>query len=122
MDNLALTNRSSLKQNLPGDIYEKLSQKINRERKRNPNLVETNIEDAGYWMQFSDLQELQRLATSKSYWLKFEKIFVNKEKLTLEFNDVANLRNAVRHSREVDTITRMKGEASLLWFKQQLSI
>ena len=112
-----------MKQNLPGDIYEKLNQKINRERKRNPNLVETNIEDAGYWMQFSDLQELQRLSTLKEHWPKFENIFkVNTVKLTSEFNDMANLRNALRHSREVDTITRMKGEASLLWFKQQLSI
>ena len=123
IDNYELTNRSALKQNLPGDIYEKLNQKINRERKRNPNLVETNIEDAGYWMQFSDLQELQRLSTLKEHWPKFENIFkVNTVKLTSEFNDMANLRNALRHSREVDTITRMKGEASLLWFKQQLSI
>jgi len=123
IDNYELTNRSALKQNLPGDIYEKLNQKINRERKRNPNLVETNIEDAGYWMQFSDLQELQRLSTLKEHWPKFENIFkVNTVKLTSEFNDMANLRNALRHSREVDTITRMKGEASLLWFNQQLSI
>lgn len=122
IDNLSLINRHSLKENLPGDIYDKLNQKINRERKRNPNLVETNIENVHYWMQFSDLQELQRLTTSKSYWLKFESMFVNKERLTTEFNDVANLRNALRHSREVDTITRMKGEASILWFKQQLSI
>ncbi|MCK0179136.1 DUF262 domain-containing protein [Flavobacteriaceae bacterium S0862] len=120
IDNLDLTNRHTLKENLPGDIYDKLNQKINRERKRNPNLVETNIEDASYWMQFSDLQELQRLTTSKAYWPRFEDMFVNKERLTSEFNDVANLRNALRHSREVDTITRMKGEASLLWFKQQL--
>jgi uncharacterized protein (UPF0305 family) len=42
-------------------------------------------------------------------------------KVTNEFNDMANLRNAIRHSREADQITKMKGEASFLWFKQQLN-
>jgi hypothetical protein len=74
-----------------------------------------------YWFQFTDLQELQQIITSKIYWDQFSETFGSKDKLTNEFNDMANLRNAIRHSREADQITKMKGEASFLWFKQQLN-
>ncbi len=119
---LELVVRADIKEKIPSNIYEKLVIKINRAKKKNPNLVEQNIEDAKYWMQFSDLQELQQIITSRVYWGLFEELFINKENLTSEFNDVANLRNALRHSREVDIITKMKGEASILWFNQQLTI
>ena len=67
------------------------------------------------------MQELQQIITSKNLWEKFESFFGTKERFTNELNNIANLRNAIRHSREVDTITKMKGEASLLWFKQQIN-
>jgi hypothetical protein len=98
-----------------------MTQKINRERKRNPSNVEENINSGSYWFQFTDLQELQQIITSKIYWDRFSETFGSKDKLTNEFNDMANLRNAIRHSREADQITKMKGEASFLWFKQQLN-
>lgn len=121
-EELNLNSRNDIKEQLPPNIYDNFSQKVNRERKRNPTLVNDNIEMASYWMQFSDLQELLQIITAKTHWLIFENIFGSKEKLTIEFNDVANLRNALRHSREVDTIVRMKGEVSILWLKQQIKL
>ena len=122
INKLNLTSRNDIKEQIPPNIYDKFSQKLNRERKRNPTLVNDNIEDAHYWIQFSDLQELLQIINSKTHWSLFENEFGSKDKLTTEFNDMANLRNALRHSREVDTIVRMKGEASILWLKQQLKL
>jgi hypothetical protein len=45
---------------------------------------------------------------------------VNKETLTKRFDQLAELRNGIRHSRTVDEITRKEGEAALLWFQQVL--
>jgi hypothetical protein len=36
------------------------------------------------------------------------------------FDQLAQLRNGIRHSRTVDDVTRKDGEAALLWFKQVL--
>lgn len=119
---VGISSREDVKEKLPSNIYDKLNQKISRERKRNPSAVEENIEKATYWIQFTDLQELQQVITSKQYWQEFEGNFGSKDKLTNEFNDMANLRNAIRHSREADQITKMKGEASILWLQQQIGL
>ena len=121
IDKLSVVTKEDIKEKIPSNIYDKMTQKINRERKRNPSNVEENINSGSYWFQFTDLQELQQIITSKIYWDQFSETFGSKDKLTNEFNDMTNLRNAIRHSREADQITKMKGEASFLWFKQQLN-
>ena len=37
-----------------------------------------------------------------------------------KFNQVSELRNAIRHSRTASEITRKEGEAALIWFKQTI--
>lgn len=122
INTLNINNINNFKELIPPDILDKISQKLKRERKRNPALVEENIELPAYWLQFLDLQELLQIISSKIHWGVFENQFGSKEKLNIEFNDMANLRNALRHSRELDKITKMKGEASIMWLQQQLKI
>jgi len=119
---LQISSVDEIKEKLPQHVLDKIKTRIDRERRRNPVIVEEGIERTNFWIQFSDLQELQQIITNKNCWHEFTEIFISKEKVTNEFNDLANLRNGIRHSREVDKITQMKGEASLLWFKQQLNI
>ena len=38
-----------------------------------------------------------------------------------KFNQLAELRNGLRHSRTVDEVTRKEGEAAILWFGQVLA-
>jgi hypothetical protein len=54
-------------------------------------------------------------------WPLFQARFANKETLTKRFDQLAELRNGIRHSRTVDEITRKEGEAALLWFRQVLA-
>lgn len=111
-----------LKTKIPNHFMPKLVGRIEKEVRKNPSLSTRQENDVNFWIQFLDLQELSDIIQSKLQWIQFEDIFINKEKLTNEFNDMAALRNAIRHSREADQITRMKGEASILWFRQQLGI
>jgi len=120
LEKMSIYTFIEIKEQLPQHIIDKVNGRIERERKKNPSLVEEKKEDVNYWMSFSDLQELQQIITSKTSWHFFEALFVSKDKFTNELNDIANLRNSIRHSREVDKITQMKGQASILWFKQQL--
>lgn len=71
-------------------------------------------------LEFADLRELQDIITNKTLWVDFESRFLNKEVLLGKFNQLAELRNGIRHSRTVDEITRKEGEASVLWFEQVL--
>jgi len=120
LQQLEVNSVEDIRSKLPSHVYDKIKGRIERELRKNPALVENGKGDPAYWMQFSDLQELQQIFTSKVVWSSFQPVFQSKEKVTSEMNDLAGLRNSIRHSREVDKITQMKGEASLLWFEQQL--
>ena len=50
----------------------------------------------------------------------FETRFKNKEALVAKFDQLAELRNGIRHSRQVDEIRRKEGEAAILWFGKVL--
>ena len=122
INELELKSRIELKESLPSHIFEKMKQKIDRERKKNPSLVEEQFEDSKFWIQFTDLRELEEILANKKYWSKFENIFGSTGQLKKEFSDLANLRNALCHSRDIDQVTKMKGEASVIWFKNQMKM
>jgi hypothetical protein len=70
---------------------------------------------------YFDLRELQAVITNKSIWPRFQLRFPTKEALDVKFDQLAELRNGIRHSRTVDGVTRKEGEAAVLWFKQTLN-
>lgn len=71
-------------------------------------------------LEYFDLRELQDTIISKSVWEKFKSKFLNKESLILKFDQLAELRNSIRHSRSVDEINCKEGEAAILWFSKLL--
>jgi hypothetical protein len=71
-------------------------------------------------MEFCDLRELHDAIKTKALWPEFQPRFVNKETLNIKFGQLADLRNAIRHSRSADEITRKEGEAAILWFTKVL--
>ena len=71
-------------------------------------------------LEYADLRELQDIIVNKALWSLFEGRFRSKDALSTRFQQFADLRNSLRHSRTVDEITRMDGEAALLWFEQIL--
>jgi hypothetical protein len=62
-----------------------------------------------------------RRRPSKSLRPLFEPRFSTKESLVAKFDQLAELRNGIRHSRAVSEIVRKEGEAAILWFGQVLT-
>lgn len=71
-------------------------------------------------LEYFDLRELQDTILNKALWPDFEAKFKNKEALIGKFGQLAEMRNGIRHSRNLSEITRKEGEAALLWFKEVL--
>ena len=71
-------------------------------------------------MEYADLRELQDVVINRSLALRFRSRFPNKETLVKRFDQLAELRNGIRHSRTVDEVTRKEGEAAVVWFQQVL--
>ena len=47
--------------------------------------------------------------------------FGTRENLAVRFDQLAELRNGIRHSRAVSEVMEKDGEAAILWFQQVLA-
>ena len=106
---------------LPPHVLRKVDERIQAALKKNPAL------DAGYYealdgmLEYADLRELEATITNRGLRPLFQSRFPNTEQVVKRFDQLAELRNAIRHSRTVDDVSRKEGEAALLWFEQVLS-
>jgi hypothetical protein len=103
---------------LPPHIAQKIDERIQTAAKKNAALDANRFSTLAGKLEYADLRELEATITSKALWARFEARFVNKETLLKRFGQLAELRNGIRHSRSVDEITSMEGEAAILWFQQ----
>lgn len=105
---------------IPQHIALTVDERIQRAMRKNAAL------DADYYqtlkgkLEYFDLRELQETIANKTLWPLFEPRFVNKIALATKFDQLAELRNSIRHSRKVDAITRKEGEAAIMWFEKVL--
>lgn len=106
---------------VPSHIMQIVQERIDRALKKNAALDSEYYKTLDGKLEYFDLRELQDTITNKSLWSRFEKRFVNKETLANKFDQLAELRNAIRHSRSVDQIKRKEGEAAILWFEQVIN-
>ncbi len=106
---------------IPSHVLQKVDERVARAAKKNASLDSDRLQRLAGKLEYFDLRELQDTITSKGAWLKFEARFGSKEALAAKFDQLAELRNGIRHSRAVSEITRKEGEAAILWFKEVLS-
>lgn len=106
---------------IPSHVLQKVGERVSRATKKNAALDADRYQTLSGKLEFFDIRELLETITSKALWERFEPRFTNKETLIAKFNQLAELRNGIRHSRTVDEITRKEGEAAILWFKQVLN-
>lgn len=105
---------------LPSHVRRKAGERVQRALKRNAALDADVYQTLVGILEFCDLRELQDTIVAKALWSEFEPRFASKGVLIAKFDQLAQLRNGIRHSRSVDEITRKEGEASILWFEQVL--
>lgn len=105
---------------LPPHVLQKIDERLGAAAKKNAALDLNYYQTLGGRLEYADLREVQDTILSKAIWPLFQGRFANKETLAKRFDQLAELRNGIRHSRTVDEVTRKEGEAALLWFQQML--
>jgi hypothetical protein len=105
---------------LPSHVNQKIDERLQAAAKKNAALDLNYYQSLGGRLEYADLREVQDAILNKAIWPLFQTRFANKETLAKRFDQVAELRNGIRHSRTVDEITRKEGEAALLWFQRVL--
>ncbi|MBC8522402.1 hypothetical protein H8D29_00575 [PVC group bacterium] len=105
---------------VPSGVLEKVNDRISSLIKKKSNLDPTTFETLEGKLEQFDLRELQSTILNKSLWERFDSCFGTKQELETKFDQLAELRNAIRHSRAVDEVTKKEGEAAIVWFKQIL--
>jgi hypothetical protein len=103
---------------LPQHVVANLKARRQADERRNPGAANRHADG---FLAYCDLRELQDILMAKDLWPRWSSIFGTKEQLQTRFEQLAALRNAVRHSRTVDDVTMKDGEAALLWFAGVLS-
>ena len=106
---------------VPPHVLQRAEARILRAAKKSAALDTDQYETLAGKLEYFDLRELQDTIISKTLWPHFEQRFATKEALTAKFDQLAELRNGIRHSRAISEIVRKEGEAAILWFKQVLS-
>lgn len=105
---------------IPSHIIQKVDERIARATKKNASIDAERLQSLSGKLEYFDLRELQDAIVSKSIWGKFEQRFGSKEALSTKFDQMAELRNSIRHSRTVGEVVRKEGEAALIWFNEIL--
>lgn len=105
---------------IPSHLTQKVDERIARAAKKNAALDIDYYQTLAGKLEYFDLRELQDAIVSKTLWPLFEARFANKDVLVVKFDQIAELRNGIRHSRAVSEVVRKEGEAAILWFRQVL--
>jgi hypothetical protein len=107
---------------IPPHIVQKVDERISRAIKKNAAIDADRLKSLAGMLEFFDLRELQDTIVSKANWAgaSFERYFGSKEALSTKVDQMAELRNSIRHSRAVGEVVRKEGEAALIWFGQVL--
>jgi hypothetical protein len=106
------------KEFLPSHLLSKIDQRLKRELKSNPHLKEDDFDLLKDQIQFLDFPDYFSIIGNKKNWTHFEEHFMNKAELQNRIDKLSNLRNRIRHSREVNETDKLDGQASITWFEK----
>jgi hypothetical protein len=105
---------------VPAHIIDKVGKRIQNTLKKNPVLNSDDFKTTRKKLDYFDLQEYCDVIVSKSSWDSFEARFKNKSLLMEKFSKLGELRNSIRHTRDVDEVTLLEGKAAIIWIDQLL--
>ena len=106
--------------NLPPHLAQKIEERLLAAARKNAALDLDAYKKLHERLQYSDFRELQDIITNNQVWPLFEPMFRSKGTLAVKFDQLAELRNDIRHSRDATEVKRMEGQAAILWFGQVL--
>jgi|GEM_PF-1192642 len=109
-DELSKSSSNYWSSNVPENLRDDVEKRITSYLSKHPLENRDNIDP----IDFCNIMNYFRII--KSNWETFKEYFKSRTELEKHFLNINELRNAVRHSRDVDMVTRKLAEASLLWF------
>lgn len=101
---------------IPDHIKEKVNRRIQSTLKKNPGMSHEDLTSTQKRLSYFDLQECCDVIISKATWGRFEGQFKNKAPLQEKFSKLGELRNSIRHSRDVNEVALLEGKAAIIWF------
>jgi hypothetical protein len=106
---------------IPSNVLGEVEKRITGAVKKNAALDADLYKTLAGKLEYFDLRDPQQTIVGKGPWPQFKTRFGVKEKLEDKFDQLAELRNAIRHSRTVNDVVRKEGEAAILWFNAVLA-
>lgn len=106
---------------IPDHVRVKADDRISAAMRENPVANRAAFEPVSGRLAYADLRELEQVIASKALWQRFADVFASKETLAMRFKQLAPLRNANAHLREIDDLIRSDAEAAVIWFNGTLA-
>jgi len=99
---------------LSKEFTEKIEERITTELQKHPHEQREKINP----LEFCQIMDYFKII--KNNWEIFEPIFKSRTELEKHFLNINELRNAIKHARQINPSTKKLAEGSLLWFEQIL--
>jgi hypothetical protein len=101
---------------VPSDIRLKARERFESDLRKRPFLDASFQSTLDGQLEYFDLRELQQTIVNKDNWPRFETALATKDALAVRCSQIADLRNAIRHTRSIDDVLVHDGQAAIEWF------
>jgi hypothetical protein len=106
---------------VPEHVRSRADERINSAIRDNPGIDRGTFGTVTGRLAYADLRELEQVIVSKALWPSFVETFASKDSVANRFRQLAPLRNANAHLRDVDELIRSDAEAAIIWFNGALA-
>lgn len=109
---------------VPSHIAQKVEERVQSAIRKGPVPEPERLGSLEGRLEYFDLRDLEATLLNGTLWPSFSPRLNDcpKPLLQTRFSQLAELRNGIRHSRSVPDVTRMEGEAAIIWFEQVLRV
>jgi hypothetical protein len=116
------TGKDGFESLLSGKAKEQIKRKIIQHVKKHPNRKYSDFKTLARAIQFCDIDDLKKTIVKPEYWQFFELRFQDKLKVEKYFDYLSELRNVIRHKRELTNLVVYKGKAAIEWLEMIINI
>ena len=113
------TGKDNWEDLISGDAKSALKTRIRQHVDNHPGTALQDFTLLSKAIQFCDLDHLKKVIIN-THWKNFQPIFQDKGKVERYFDDFAEFRHAVKHSREITALVLSAGNTAILWLGMAL--
>ena len=114
------TGKDDFETLLTGGTRGQLKRRIKQHVDKHPNKIDSDFKSLKRAIQFCDIEDLKKTILKLEYWQFFELKFQDKLKVEKYFDYLGELRNVIKHKRELTNLVLHEGMAAIEWFEMTL--